>query len=125
MIGLMRRDANTEIPCRMGRYPAVMVTVPAANAHTPATPDTIYMERTAGEAPVTPAISSATETHKDGYHLHQHAETSMSARPTMAAVLMELALTHQALSVATAMRGGPTDCVTKTSMNVWLIMEAA
>lgn len=121
----MTRDANTEVPCRMDGYLAVMATVPAALAHTPATLDTISTERTAEEAPVITAIYSATETHKDGCHLHQHAETSMSVRPTMVVVLMELALTQQALSVATAMLGGPADCVTKTSMNVRLIMEVA
>lgn len=123
MIELMRRDASTEIPCRMEGYLAVMAITTEAHVHTPATLDTIYTERTAEEVPVTPAISGATETHKDGCHQHQLAETSMSVRPTMVVVLMELALTHQALSVATAFLDGPVDCVTKTSTNVRSLME--
>lgn len=75
---LIGTDANTEIPCRMDGYPAVMTTMPAVYAHTPAIPDTTYTDRTAEEALVTPVITGATETHKDGCHLHQHAETSMS-----------------------------------------------
>lgn len=38
---------------------------------------------------------------------------------------MVLALTHQALSVAPAILDGVVDCVTKTSMNVQLVMEVA